>query len=109
MSFDFTWWTVVWCSSVIKGEKLTFDDACLLSFPNSRRFLLAVRVNDGDVASLLLLLLNEFARFLFGNKERFIGLGLECSTSGIFVDKLRCCIILDFDRIGGIRFADVSW
>lgn len=49
-------------------EDSTFDEAFRLSLLNSRRFLLAVRVNDGDVTSLLIAGLV--------NTERLIGLGL---------------------------------
>jgi hypothetical protein len=63
---------VVWRSSVVEGS--AFAEACRLSLPNSRRFLLAVRDNvDVDMLNLLLSELNGFGLI---NTERFIGLGL---------------------------------
>ena len=71
-----TWRTVDgWCSLVGECEWPTFDEAFRLSLLNPGRFLLAVRINDVDVTSLLLLLIG-FNWFIIGKTERLIGLGL---------------------------------
>ncbi len=76
-----TWWIVgdkYCCSSVVMTcGRPVFDDAWRLSFPNSRRFLLAVRINDVEGVNLVVL-----------------------------VDRPRCSIIFEFETKGRLSIVD---
>lgn len=95
-------------SSVGDGIWPRWDETLRLSLLNSRRFLLAVRMNDDDeVTSLLLWLLavkDLLLALLFDDNEWLIEVVCGwCSTSGMFVDKLRCCFTFILEKVGGVR------